>query len=37
MAKVNINTIADTATINQVKMVIIIDKGKKIKSKRNQV
>ena len=29
--KVNINTIADTASTNQVKMVVNIDKGKKLK------
>jgi outer membrane protein insertion porin family len=29
--KVTINTIADTATTNQVKMVVLIDKGEKIK------
>lgn len=31
--KVNINTIADTATANEVKMIVTIDKGSKIKVK----
>jgi outer membrane protein insertion porin family len=29
--KVNINTVKDTATINQVKMVVSVDKGNKVK------